>query len=140
MILGCKEQLQQRIEAKPELVHKLDICLQEDVKHLFEEVEHIRVDAIQSWLISEESDRTHVLATLAELTEHLTELQEKSQEYRKYQREFKVYASERKIRNIVVFIPSFFSLRYRHSDRHHTLRCVGHRHDGGAKSSAALGH
>lgn len=86
--------LEQRIESKPELVQKLDICLQEDIKQLFTEVEQIRGESVQKWLIHEDSNRSEVQETLASLSEHLTELQAKSQEYRRYQREFKVKAKK----------------------------------------------
>lgn len=68
----------------------MDVCLKQDVKQLFKEVEQVRDEAVEAWLISEQSNRTDVNETLMRLSENLTELQSKSQEYRKYQREFKV--------------------------------------------------
>lgn len=90
-ILACKEVLQRRIDSKTTLVEKLDISLQEDIRQLFAEVEKVRVDCTQDWLISADTDRAQAVEALATLHEHLTELQAKAQEYKKYQREFKVF-------------------------------------------------
>lgn len=85
-----KEVLAEKQEQKPQFVEKLQECLQDDIKKVFEEIADIKTEILKDWLISEQSNTAEVKETLYNLMDRLTICQSDSQLYRKYQKEFKV--------------------------------------------------
>lgn len=82
--------LSQKIEDKNEIIQRLEIALQNDIKKVFEEVEEVSKEATEDWLLTKTSDSNLVKETLQNLLERLQICESKSQDYRKYQRNFKI--------------------------------------------------
>lgn len=82
--------LSQKIEDKNEIIQKLAIALQNDIKKVFEEVDEVSKEATEDWLLTQTSDSNLVKETLQNLLERLQLCESKSQDYRKYQRNFKI--------------------------------------------------
>lgn len=82
--------LLQKIEDKNEIIQRLEIALQNDIKKVFEEVEEVSKEATEDWLLTKTSDSNLVKETLQNLLERLQICESKSQDYRKYQRNFKI--------------------------------------------------
>lgn len=82
--------LLQKIEDKNEIIQRLEIALQNDIKKVFEEVEEVSKEVTEDWLLTKTSDSNLVKETLQNLLERLQICEAKSQDYRKYQRNFKI--------------------------------------------------
>lgn len=90
MILETKDLLQEKRDEKPKFVEEMNKCLQDDIKKLFKEIEDIRKDIMQDWLVDEKSNPDEVRTTIASVAERLADALATSQDYKKIQKEFRV--------------------------------------------------
>lgn len=89
-LVSLKKTLEEKLALRDELVQKLSQLLQKDICLIFEEVDDVMKKSVESWLISEDSNKAAVKECLQGLNDRLSTCQGLSQDYRKYQREFKV--------------------------------------------------
>lgn len=92
-LVTLKKTLDEKLALRDDFVQKLSQLLQNDIRLVFEEVDDVMKKSVESWLISEDSNKGAVKECLQGLNDRLSACQGLSQDYKKYQREFKVMLS-----------------------------------------------